>query len=731
MAVYEYPMYAYNRVQATLRVTVTEPSDKISVANNTSVLHVTMQLINNNNTPSHNANCTIYLDVNGSRVYTGSSFDIRGGVTQTFYDQDVTISHNTAGDASVPIYAYFKSGVSIGTAEISQTFVCTTIPRKTDVSLSASSAYFGNSITIYCAKKSSSFTNKLYYKVNSGSWNVLNANAGNSMAWTIPMSLIANIPNDMSCTITVNVDTYNGSTFIGSSSAKITVNVPSSARTAPSLNKTDIYLRDGTVGITLSPYAGTWQHKIAYSMGNASGYIASSMTTNKSFTFRPPIELAQQIPNANSGTLTITVYTYNGSGTLVGSTSKTIKVKVPSDIKPSISAISVSEAVSVVTNNFEGFVQNLSQLLVNISARGAQGSTISSYKTTIEGISYLGGQFTSGVIKTTGKVNISTTVTDSRGRTASRNTAITVIPYVEPSLEIAARADGNKVLVELVGSVSSVDGQNTKELTLKYKKSSDKYYSAPETIPLSDWRFDISKEMNIDASETTYEFVAVLTDKIKSNEKSNTTGIVVMSRRAGGKGITFGGEAEGDGFNVKMDATFGENVNMKKNLQVDGNVTGKYLTGTWLQTIATTDLGKTPPKVAVLDNSGWIYYRTLAELRRADLGIVDYIVELGTSGGWTYRKWNSGIAEAWRKTTSTNLGTQGTINGWYWRIYTIALPSGLFKTITDAHADCYWNTGMSFASARAVDTTNFQAIYFSNADGGAGTFYHYVAGTWK
>ena len=560
MAVYEYPMKAYNRTQATLRVTVTEPTDKISVANNTSVLHVTMQLINNNNTPSYNANCTIYLNVNGSRVYTGSSFDIRGGVTQTFYDQDVTISHNTAGDASVPIYAYFKSGVSIGTAEISQTFVCTTIPRKTDVSLSASSVYFGNNLTIYCAKKSSSFTNKLYYKVNSGGWNVLNANAGDSMAWTIPMSLIANIPNDMSCTITVDVDTYNGSTFIGSSYANITVYVPSSARTAPSLNTTDIYLRDGTVGITLSPYAGTWQHIITYSMGNASGYIASSMTTNKSFNFTPPIELAQQIPNANSGTLTITVYTYNGSGTHVGTTSSNITVRVPSDILPSVASVGVTEAVQLVTDNFVGFVQNLSQLLVNISASGAQGSTISSYKTTIEGISYLSGQFTSGVIKTTGEVNVATTVTDSRGRTAQGNTVITVIPYVEPSLEIAARADGNKVLVELVGSVSSVDGQNTKELTLKYKKTSDTYYSAPETIPLSDWQFDISKEMDIDASETTYEFVAVLTDKIKSNEKSNMTGIVAMSRRAGGKGVTFGGEATTDGLVSEWDAQFNKTL---------------------------------------------------------------------------------------------------------------------------------------------------------------------------
>lgn len=51
-----------------------------------------------------------------------------------------------------------------------------------------------------------------------------------------------------------------------------------------------------------------------------------------------------------------------------------------------------------------------------------------------------------------------------------------------------------------------------------------------------------------------------------------------------------------------------------------GNLTGKYITGTRLQTTAATDLNKTPPKVAVLDASGWIYYRTLDELK-TDLGV--------------------------------------------------------------------------------------------------------------
>lgn len=55
-----------------------------------------------------------------------------------------------------------------------------------------------------------------------------------------------------------------------------------------------------------------------------------------------------------------------------------------------------------------------------------------------------------------------------------------------------------------------------------------------------------------------------------------------------------------------------------------GNVSGKYFCGTWLQSTAASDLGRTPGKIAVLDDSGWMYYRTPSELV-ADLGITNAI----------------------------------------------------------------------------------------------------------
>ena len=65
-----------------------------------------------------------------------------------------------------------------------------------------------------------------------------------------------------------------------------------------------------------------------------------------------------------------------------------------------------------------------------------------------------------------------------------------------------------------------------------------------------------------------------------------------------------------------------------------GNLSGKYITGTCLQSTAATDLGKTPGKIAVLDESGWVYYRTPAEIK-TDISvdtktIIDTIYPVGS-----------------------------------------------------------------------------------------------------
>lgn len=71
-----------------------------------------------------------------------------------------------------------------------------------------------------------------------------------------------------------------------------------------------------------------------------------------------------------------------------------------------------------------------------------------------------------------------------------------------------------------------------------------------------------------------------------------------------------------------------------------GNLSGKYITGTWLQTTEATDLGRTPGKIVVLDESGWMYYRTPTEIK-TDIGVdVSSLVDLFYPIGSIYMSTN-------------------------------------------------------------------------------------------
>ena len=135
----------------------------------------------------------------------------------------------------------------------------------------------------------------------------------------------------------------------------------------------------------------------------------------------------------------------------------------------------------------------------------------------------------------------------------------------------------------------------------------------------------LSAEFSIDKS---YEVKVTVADSVGSSYVTRTlsSGKFIIDFKAGGDGIAIGKAAENAGFDVYMDTKFEKSVTVNGDFRVtgattlDGNLTGKYLTGTWLQTTAATDLNNSPPKVAVLDNSGWIYSRTPNELK-SDMGL--------------------------------------------------------------------------------------------------------------
>ena len=110
--------------------------------------------------------------------------------------------------------------------------------------------------------------------------------------------------------------------------------------------------------------------------------------------------------------------------------------------------------------------------------------------------------------------------------------------------------------------------------------------------------------------------------------------------------------------------------------------------------------------------------------------IADYVVEEGTSGEWTYRKWASGIAECWVDTSGT-WSSDGTVCGWYYRLATINLPSGLFIKVKACSASGTWGTGVSIITARGYNASSIRLSLISNQDGGNVWWNAHIIGRWK
>lgn len=97
----------------------------------------------------------------------------------------------------------------------------------------------------------------------------------------------------------------------------------------------------------------------------------------------------------------------------------------------------------------------------------------------------------------------------------------------------------------------------------------------------------------------------------------------VPSGSGGGSTITVDSDLSSTSTNPVQNKVIKSALDGKLSLSggtLTGNLTGKYITGTWLKTTDAAELSTTPTKIPVLDSEGWIYYRTLEHLK-SDLGI--------------------------------------------------------------------------------------------------------------
>lgn len=229
--------------------------------------------------------------------------------------------------------------------------------------------------------------------------------------------------------VALSADWHSGftSSYTPSSlSVSGTVNLPDIPR-ASSLSIPALTLGSPAT-LTVTKTDSSYTHRITYVWGTHSG-VASAETGATSITWTPPLELANDIPNAATGVGTLTITTYSG-GTVLGSQSYKFTASVPTSIKPTLS-VSLSD-----TSGYQpiyGWVQGKSTLKATFTAAGAYGSTIKAKTLTI------GGKAASpdgaNALTGSGTIAVTATVTDSRGRTASVTQNITVNAYSGPVVQ--------------------------------------------------------------------------------------------------------------------------------------------------------------------------------------------------------------------------------------------------------------------------------------------------------
>jgi len=102
--------------------------------------------------------------------------------------------------------------------------------------------------------------------------------------------------------------------------------------TEPSIDLDSVEMGKSIV-ISMPKKADGFTHTLSYSFAEKTGSIGSDLGTSKTWTVPKPDTLASAIPNATSGTMTITCKTYDGS-TLIGTKTDTVKVTVPERLLP-------------------------------------------------------------------------------------------------------------------------------------------------------------------------------------------------------------------------------------------------------------------------------------------------------------------------------------------------------------------------------------------------------------
>lgn len=535
-----------------------------------------------------------------------------------------------------------------------------------------------------------------------------------------------------------------------------------------------------------TPAAASLRYKLEFILGESytTGVIHPNQTTAYTYSgYQIPMDVANRIPNAKTGTMTVKLYTYSDSGGTkqVGAAdTATFKVTVP-ELLPTVSM--ELAAVSSLPSFFSGlYVQGKSKVQAGITAQAQYGAEIKEVSMEVDGKTYK-GDLTSDYLNKYGSIKVTAYATDSRGYTGRTEQSITILPYSKPQIlpaageseVVAVRCDANgnpsdsgtylKIKARRSYSKLSIGPVQYNACDIRYR------YKAENAANWSAWVMIYSQEDEIDtgallggvlAADKSYLVQVGVIDDVGGSASTTIpipTDKVYMHQDKVRRALAFGMYIQENGcidiaedIKVRIRGQF-ELLSPSPANEMSGNTVdylklGAKITATAAAPVSLNSI-RTPGNYYSpnADNSQHItdspytaggFAMTVRELQTAsyirqelfygrttwirhydgtdwsdwwryqtttvpETAAADYVVETGTDGGWTWRKWKGGTYEM--HGTFEVTPTSSTVQETLYRTnnMTIEVPFPISSAIvTGTAVGYYWITNGGISGTQKI-----------------------------
>lgn len=387
--------------------------------------------------------------------------------------------------------------------------------------------------------------------------------------YTKPVTIAHNADGSKTCAFsaTCGINVTLSGTYYGdvTASGNGVFNTIARASTISSVTSSVSVTGSNAVTVNITRAASSFTHTVVFKFGS---YSKTTTDVGTSTSYTIPQSWLNAIPNATSGTATVTVTTYSGSTKIGSAVSKNFTLTIPASVVPTISGVAVADTATAVYSFFGNMVQNKSKPKLTITAAGSLGSTITAYKTVFEGKTYTGATPTTSTITGSGTVSATITVTDSRGRTVTTKKMWTVVAYTVPKTvsfqgfrclqDGTENYEGTYLKATINFSISPVNEKNTASYTVEYKLQSATTWTtltSGSVYALNDSLVSASGFMSIDSS---YDIRLSVTDHFSTVRSTFEipTAFTLLDFNASGRGVAFGKVSEKDGVEFALPTFF-------------------------------------------------------------------------------------------------------------------------------------------------------------------------------